>query len=250
MSDLLVSIQSRDREHWLENSLTMFYNNCSDQTNFDIQVILDADQENLYKSMLSKYPKVIKTYVEHLENSWLNIYNAQFQYAKEHDYYFIWNICDDIIGLSRNWDSAILATKKSFDDDLFVLYTRTNAYARNQKDFASCYTDKNGTLFHECVPIITKKFSEFISDIFQNQTKYVWGREVMFAEIIRILCAKYNERRHIGCDINYANIAWSGTFCKMESCLSDLIKRNFDELEVVAKRMKEYIDLKKKKGKS
>ena len=245
MADILVSIQTRSRPDILDKSLSMFYGKCSNANNFDMQLIIDNDQIELYKGVIDKYPQIIKIYVEHQEASWLNIYIAQLNYAKEHDYYFLWNICDDIIGLSNNWDASILATKNRFEDGLFALYTQTIAYGRNQHDYSVCYSDPIGTTFHECIPIITKKFSEFLAMFYQNQTEYIWGREVIISELIRILYVKYNEHRHVKSDVNYENITCSYTFNKMMYCMTELTNRNFDELYPIVDKIKEYIDSKK-----
>ena len=120
-----------------------------------------------------------------------------------------------------------------------------NLWGRNQEDYKICYSGVMSTNFYEPMPIITKKFSEFLSIIFQEPTKYVWGRECMIAEIIRILYMKYNENRHVCCDVNYADMSCNGTFNTMLYCWEDLVKRNFDDLMPIVDKMKEYIDSKK-----
>jgi hypothetical protein len=245
MSDLLVSLFTRNGVDRLDRSLKMFYGTCNNANNFDFQFIIDTDQIEFYKSVTDRYPDAHKTYIEHLENSWLNIINAQFNFMKEHDYYFIWSVGDDFFGLQKDWDLMILSKKKIFQDDLFSIYTLFDLWGRNQNDFKICYSGEIGSVYYEPMPIITKKFSEFLSVLFQESTKYVWGRECMIAEIIKILYEKYNENRHVKCDVFYTDMTCNHTFDKMIYCWEDLAKRNFDDLYVIAEKMKKYIDLKK-----
>ncbi len=245
MADILVSILTRDGVDRLDRSLNMFYGTCANSNNFDFQFIIDTDQIDLYKRVTDKYPNAHKTYVEHLDNSWLNIINAQFDFMRNHDYYFIWSVGDDLFGLQKNWDASIIAKKKSFKDDLFVLYTLSTLWGRNQEDFKMCYSGIKGSLYYESEPIVTKKFFEFLADLFKEPTKYVWGRECMIAELIRILYTKYGENRHVGSDVNYIDMTCNYTFNKMVKCWDDLVKRNFDDLYVIAEKIKNYIDLNK-----
>jgi hypothetical protein len=220
----------------------MFYNTCDNPANFDFQVVIDTDQVDLYKPLLDRYPQISRIYVEHQEASWLNIINAQFKYVAEHDYYFIWAAADDIDRLQPHWDTEIVSKKKTFADDLFSLYNISIAYGRNQEDYISCYTGKSGLTFLCDAPIQTKKWYEFLSILFKEPTKYVFGREAMTAALIMILYTKYNENRHVATKLNYLNIEASHTYHKMMHCWEDLVKRNYDDLYVLAEKMKEYID--------
>jgi hypothetical protein len=245
MADLLLSFLTRSGADRLDRSLKMFLDTCNNVNNFDIQFIIDTDQIELYKRITDRYPNAHKTYVEHIDNSWLNIINGQLNFMKEHDYYFIWSVADDVFALENNWDTAIISKKKSFQDDLFILYTRSYLWGRSQSDLKTCYSGKDGTTYYESMPISTKKFCEFLSDIFKEPTKYIWGRECMIAELIRILYMKYGENRHVSCDAFYGDMTDNRSCEKMWFCWDELVKRNYDDLYIVAEKMKDYIDSQK-----
>ena len=123
MPDLLVSLFTRNGPDRLDRSLGMFYGACSNASNFDFQIIIDSDQIELYKSVTDRYPNAHKTYVEHIENSWLNIINAQFNFMKEHDYYFIWSVVMTHLVYKRIGILQLYLRKKHFKT-IFSLYTQ------------------------------------------------------------------------------------------------------------------------------
>lgn len=101
--DLLVSIPTRSRPGQLQRTLEMLYSTCAGHNNFIIQVIIDSDQIDLYRYVIDMFPKWIEwTFVEHLENSFSNIYEAQRALLTLTQSYFFMNFCDDIYGEARN----------------------------------------------------------------------------------------------------------------------------------------------------
>lgn len=265
MNNLLVSIATRDRPDGLSRTLKMLYQTCQSRNNFDIQVIIDNDQIEMYKDVIKQHPEYVWwTFTEHNPSSWLNLFNAQHKLMRETNYYFFFGLTDDMYGLSKDWDKAILDKKKAFDDDLFVLYTQSHLWGRFPYIHSLCYTwdpwseidseiyrrevkptyADTITLFHESFPVWTKKFGEFIFPLFDKTSKLVWGRELMIAGIIRFLYEEHGENRNVPCEVDYETADNNYSYHDKIQCWYDLQDRGYDDLKVVATRMKEYIDKK------
>lgn len=224
--DLCVMIASRNRAQQLEKTINELYSTCSSINNFDIVCFIDNDQIELYLPVIKKYPKVIWNFPPHLNQSWFNITNAQNKIAINSDYYFYWVFTDDFGGLSKNWDESILEKKEYYKDNLFVLYTKSKIWSRNNILFDSCYSlntlkeiDPYKTInspgdysqwtlfdvilhFNEMLPVFTKKWMEMTSSIFTTGN-YSSGRELITACLIQQLFIKHNIHRHVECSVEY-----------------------------------------------
>lgn len=248
MSNLLVSIPTRNRPEGLLRTLQMLYATYEKRDNFDIQVIIDDDQVDLYQPVTDDYPEVIWTFTKYAQGSWLNLVNAQHELLFSGNYYFTWMLPDDMFGLQKNWDTAIITKAKTFQDDLFVLYTKGSRQShRNPETHASCYTVGPGNHpeyldLHEPDPVWTKKWGEFIAPLFYGSSKYVVYRELIIAGILRLLYLEHGENRNVECSINYDSIENHHNSEKLAKCWVALMARDYDDLRVVATRMKEYID--------
>jgi hypothetical protein len=224
--DLCVMIPSRSRVQYLDRTINELYSTCSSINNFDIFCFIDNDQIELYLPIIKKYPKIIWNFPPHVDKSFFNITNAQSKIAINSDYYFYWIFTDDFGGLNKNWDELILEKKGYYEDDLFILHTKSTIWGRHMEIFNSCYSldklkeidpyktpDSPGdysqwTLFdvilhfNECSPIFTKKWLEMDSPIFQTGN-YSSARELITACLIQQLYIKYDINRHVECNLEY-----------------------------------------------
>lgn len=239
MPDLLVSIPSRDRVNDLGQILEMLFATCKDRHNFDIQIVIDIDQEYLYGDIKNKYTDLKWTFADHDPYGWLNIYEMQHSLFLKEQYYFNWFIADDLTHLSQNWDEAILKCKNTFADNLFCLHSQYTDWGRSMASYKECYArDIN---VHEHYPIWTRQWGEFLIPLFTKGSKYIVFRELIIAALLRLLHIQYNESRNVSCNINY-EAHNQGNSIKFAQYWFELVKRDYDDLKPVAERMKEYID--------
>jgi hypothetical protein len=260
--DLLVSIPTRSRPNQLQRTLEMLYSTCASRDNFIIQVIIDSDQIDLYQYVIDMYPKGIEwAFVEHLENSFSNIYEAQRALLALTQAYFFMNLCDDVYGLSQNWDRDIISTKKFFNDDIFALYTSTPIWERSVETHAKCYTESHQpnrkfTLYDdliwcycEVLPVITRKLLEFTFPLIQDREKYPFHRDAMVPAIIRFLYSEYGEARNVLCAYTYERITndQKSTSPEMADCWRKLQERRYDDIKRVAAQVYEYIKNRRQK---
>lgn len=260
-------IASRNRATQLDNIINELYSTCSSVNNFDIFGIIDNDQIELYLPVIKKYPKVIWNFPPHLNKSWFNITNSQNKNSINSNYYFYWVLTDDFGGLNKNWDEYILEKKGYYEDNLFVLYTSSKIWSRNNIIFNSSYSlnelkeNFNGDYqqwnnfdvilhFNEMLPIFTKKWMEMTSSIFTTGN-YSSSRELITACLIQQLYIKYGINRHVecnvdytwvGCDLNSNKILNIDEKEKDESIRSLFEERYFEDIIDVLVNMKNYIN--------
>lgn len=222
MKDLVVIIQTRNRPTQASNTIKMLYDTCDSENNFDIFCIVDDDDIHNYDFLKKLYPKVKWLIVPHFENSWIHILQGQYEIILNNDYYFNWVITDDFHGLTKDWDKNIISNKNAFDDGLFALYTNSTLFNRSIEVFEKCYVASNfldeklhglnnsinGNVImyiNEMLPICTKKWAEFMWDIFKNGN-FSSSRELMISSLIYKLKYKYNINRHICANLSYDNV--------------------------------------------
>ncbi len=257
MTDLLVTIPSKSRPKNLVSTLNLLMSTCSDKNNFDIQIILDADQAAMYQPVIKKFNKdIIWSFIEPGPQAWQRIYLSQHKVLREANYYFAWKVTDDIYGLKPGWDEAILKTKKSFGDDIFLLYTKTMVWGRYPYIHELCYTwdpfpekiNKNFPYaesvlkYHEPLPIWTKKLGSYIFDFFEPPHDHVFGRELFLPCIIKILKEKYDITRNVPCDVDYEGAVNDQHDVNMYGRWYEMQQNGFPELNEVADRIAEDIN--------
>lgn len=253
MKDILISIASRHEDkktksqdnltnpEMLDRTFKMLYDTCASKDNFDIQVIICDDQVDMYEPVLKKW-KIKPTIIPYNE-SWLNLFRAQHKQMKK-GYYFFMFVPDDMSGLNKSWDAHILAKKKVFDDDLFVLFTQYAGWGRITDIFRKSYPDvANCSKMFEQQPIWTYKFGEFIYHLFEFPFNYTKSREIIIPLILHFLNkgdSKYN--RHVECDLNYESL-----LCTQNMTLKEfpdflrLEKDNYNDIKSIVRHIKEYI---------
>lgn len=262
MKDILLYLPSRNKPTFLEETLQKIYSTAKDVNNFDILCHVDIDQKELYKEIIEKYPNIIWQHLEHSEDSWFSMIKSHHQFINDTNYYFHWNTTDDSLknNLTLHWDDNIIKTKKRFDDDLFVLYTKCNFWGRNQYIHENCYyiynsDELNSNLIlhkNEMLPIWTYKFMEFMWEVVKTGD-YTSSRELITASLIYKLYKDFNLNRHIPVDIVYSEmskvdgITDRSVLIKNKDGLNrdesykKLSKNNFKEIDTIVKNMYYHI---------
>jgi len=184
------------------------------------------------------------------------------EFINENKYYFHWHITDDSIKneLTKHWDDNILKTKKTFDDDLFVLYTNSTVWGRHPSINKECYYVNNSDIYNsnvilhknEMLPIWTYKFVEFIWEIVKTEN-YSSSRELLTASIIYKLYKEYNLNRHVNVDIVYSEVSKMDGIQDRSSLILNknglnrdqsflkLAENNFNDIMPTVKNMYYYI---------
>jgi|688.fasta_scaffold17373_13 hypothetical protein len=262
MKDILVYCPSRDKPKFLEDTLEKLYSSASDVNNFDILCHVDIDQISMYDSVIKKYPNVIWQHLEHCSTSWFNMVKSYHEYIDTHDYYFHWNITDDSVknDLNKNWDNNIIKRKKTFNDDLFVLYTNCTFWQREMKIHEQCYYITHSDFYNgriilyknEMLPIWTYKFVKYIWDIIKTGN-YSSSRELLTSSIIYKLLKEYNVNRHVSVDINYTHVdripeapdkshlIKNNNGLTRDEAYMELVRNNFKEIMPTVQNMYYYI---------
>jgi hypothetical protein len=259
--DLLLHLPSRSRPEFLYDTIQTLFYTCASGNNYDILCQIDDDEIELYadvKNKISeKYSNVKWEYLKHDSNSWYNIIENRHKFITQNDYYFIWPISDDsvIFGLNEEWDTNILSKKGYFKDGLFMMYSKTDFWGRNQHNFEKCFnlheTDyDNGIALlhtHEMMPVMTKKFMDFVWEIHKDKD---WTGNVaeIISSLIYKLSREYNLNRHVPVEIKYggmnndyrsAQISYDGV--SRDQAYIDLISNNYSSLMPIINQMYEYI---------
>lgn len=230
----------------LDHTLKMLNNTCYSKDNFDIQVIINLYQEDVYKEVLDRW-EIKPTIIEYQEGSWLNILQAQHIEMKK-GYYFFTIFPDDLTGLSRDWDQSIMNKKDTFKDDLFSLYTTYERWGRDKEKLKNCYDsiDMANNSFEQ-LPIWTYKFGEFFYHLYEGSNPLPNGRELLIAVLLHLLNQR-GHNRHVACKMGYEEIVCQvnmgmkqfGEYLKFTQ-----LPRSGDptpELREIVDKMVEYID--------
>jgi hypothetical protein len=212
--NLVIYLQSRDKPSNFIDTVNMLYNTCMSKDNFDIVGFIDDDQIELYSSIPDLFPNVKWVYCKHTPGKWTNLVMSQYEYTKNHNYYFIWVLIDDFRGLSKNWDQAILEKKDIFKDGIFTLHQSKDAYhGRFQWIFDKTYilndehvnsmSDERSILAHcELLPIHTKKWIENIYPLFKDGN-FTSQQDLVSASVALCLKKRFNTKRLIRCDLTW-----------------------------------------------
>ena len=227
-SDLLLWLPTRSSPGKLDRTLSMLYSTCSSPSSFDVQVIIDSDQVELYQQVKNKYVdnNIIWSHPDHLKNDFWNIIQAEFDFLENNDYYFSWMITDDFFKLSPGWDKEIIKKIGFFKDDLFTIHHRDprrmvkTGHNRRQDIFNIQYVsskappgfperrrrwktgDPDADIiwnYSECLPVSTKKWWMMMRTLYKPN--YLTGQsEHLTAALAMILCKEYNHSRLIPAD--------------------------------------------------
>jgi len=214
-SDILLWLPARNNPGKLDKTLSMLYSTCSSPSNFDIQVIIDSDQIELYQQVKNKYVdnNIIWSHPDHIKNDFWNMIQAEFDFLENNDYYFAWLITDDFSGLSHGWDKEIIKKREYFKDNLFTMHTVGYGYHRRQDVFQAQYVYTNlrnlksnkaigipegNIIWHysECLPLSTKRWWMMMRSLFKPN--YLTAQsEHLTAALAMILSTEYNHNRLI-----------------------------------------------------
>ena len=211
MKDLLVSLPSRGSPERLHEAIDMIFSTCSDKKNFDVQIIIDTDQRNLYsdsiKDIKKKHTNIIVSCIIHQHDSWLNMTRAQHALMKSEEYYFFMFLTDDMKGLTKDWDKEIISKKNFYEDGLFCLYSQTNIWNRSPEISKECYVGEKIDVigYYEHTPIWTKEFGKYFYFLFEEPYNFAYGREMVLAEMLKQL-AILGHKRNVSSDFNYDSI--------------------------------------------
>jgi hypothetical protein len=257
--DLLLHLPSRSRPDLLEHTIQTLYASCYSKDNFDILCQIDSDEYELYKPLINKYPEIKWDVLEYFPNSWYNIIKSRHDFLQQNNYYFVWPICDDsiIYGISEEWDIAILDKKDAFVDGLFMMYTFTSLWNRNHQNFEKCHYLYNNDYdngihllnTHEMMPVMTKKFLEFVWEIHKDK-EWTGNTAEIVSSLIYKLYKEYQLNRYIPVNITYGGMMnhesrsekitnTDGT--SRDKAYNDLIKNNYNSILPVINQMYEYI---------
>ena len=219
--DILVFVPTRSNPKALEDTVNMLYNTSSSKDNFDVLVVIDDDQIEMYSEVMKKFPDLIYSHPPHAGPNSGFIWREFYEFMDSHDYYFGWVVTDDFWGLRENWDANIVKRKKIFDDDFFTLYI-ANPLGRDLSAQASQYrigrhpfdghhkplvTDPPFLIYHFCelLPICTKKWWQEIRKFYDEN--YV-GTDVVFlcAALVYVLCSRFGYSRMLESGVFYSDL--------------------------------------------
>ena len=229
--DLVINIPSRNNPHGLIKTLRMMYNKCVSQDNFDIFIVIDYDQIDLYKDIKEELylndgiKNIIWSHPKHQKDDWWNIFTTRHNFLKSNDYYFEGLWTDDFAGLNKKWDENICDKKHWFTDDYFSLHTNRhnakgdNAHGRQTKIFDSCYVDETGGSIppshliwnkSECLPVTTRKLSLLLYEIMKPHYMTAMT-EMLVASVVMLLYKEHGHKRLIDGGYSFTEIKDSGT---------------------------------------
>jgi hypothetical protein len=239
--DLIVYLPTRSNPKGLIKTLLMMRENCDSISNFDVLVIVDDDQVEMYRDEKDKYIRgpreeddidfiadygayelygnslfdnIIWSYSKYDQGAdWWNIFNIRNEFLKDNDYYFdaLWT--DDFVGLSLNWDKNIVSKKHYFEDDIFTLHQSKEGggEGRLMKGYKGCYTGTKYYADHEaiwreaeCLPVTTRKMSLMVNEAIKPNYLTSQG-EMLVASVIMLLYKEYGHNRLVSGDYSWDN---------------------------------------------
>ena len=250
--DILLIIPSRGNPDGLEKMFHQLVDTCYNRNNFDILFIIDNDQKHLYEEIIKNCSPDSVVYIEHLDDNWSNIQHAGNKVFESKDYYFACRMVDDIYGISNGWDEAIVERKHFYKDDIFILYNTSTVFGRNGLYHENCYYIKGKCLVvthGESVLVYTKKIYEFINPLFEDPNKFKGLKEYVYSTMIFLLYKIYNEKRNIKSNFSFNDACNNYNSIRIFNEIWPNIEADdFKDLKDVAKKIKEYIDIKKITG--
>lgn len=215
MKDILVSIPSRSRPDLLRNLIVELYSTCHDRANFDIHVIIDSDQIEMYQNCLAQFPDVKVDITDRVSCRQLMIFQYRRFLALGH--YFLWNITD-ACNIPQHWDADIAARKKEFKDDLFCVCTNSNLWGRRLDAKLDCYQPEESVISQvnnnpdsmsqnnlhdkitfticELFPIFSKEWTKYLLKFYEN-TNCQSSCDLVSASMLQKLCSKHREKRNV-----------------------------------------------------
>lgn len=235
--DLIIYLPTRSNPKGLIKTLLMMRETCDSISNFDVLVIVDEDQVEMYEEEKDRYVRVLVekdkeefiddyvgyelygnslfdnilwSYSEHDSTDWWNIFNIRNEFLKENDYYFdaVWT--DDFVGLSLNWDKDIVSKKHYFEDDIFTLHQSKDGGGEKRflEWYKTCYTGTKDA-DHEAIwrrqdplPVTTRKLSLMVNEVIKP--KYLTSQfEMLIASVIMILYKEYGHNRLVNGDYSW-----------------------------------------------
>jgi hypothetical protein len=235
--DLIIYLPTRSNPKGLIKTLLMMRETCDSISNFDVLVIVDEDQVEMYEEEKDRYARVLVekdkeefiddyggyelygnilfdnilwSYSEHDSTDWWSIFNIRNEFLKENDYYFdaLWT--DDFVGLSLNWDKDIVSKKHYFEDDIFTLHQSKDGGGEKRflEWYKTCYTgtkdDDHEAIWRrsEALPVTTRKMSLMVNEVIKPN--YLTSQfEMLIASVILILYKEYGHNRLVNGDYSW-----------------------------------------------
>jgi len=219
--DLVLWLPTRSNPGGCREVLKMLYETCDSPDNFDVVVIIDDDQLDLYGEILADYPQAIYKHPKHGGPNSPALLSLHFDFMESTDYYFNWCVVDDFWGLQPGWDTAIVSKKGIFDDGYFTMFT-TNPVGRNLNALTSQFrwgrhpfdghlkpiqTDAAFLIYHyhEMLPICTKKWWLALKNFYNDEFR---GPDHVFlcAALAHVISVKSGYSRLIEAGVYYTDL--------------------------------------------
>ena len=78
----MVFLPSRDEPEKLDKTISMLFDTCSSNLNFDLFCVIDEDQESIYRNVINKHEQVFFKILKHNEKNYSNIMSFHFDLVK------------------------------------------------------------------------------------------------------------------------------------------------------------------------
>ena len=129
---IVTCFMTRNRPDRLIKSLDLLYESCYDPKNFEVHVVIDEDQVDLYDPVFQKYPNIMLGLVEPKKGNGLQrCFLKAFEMFKKRKGYFLYNLPDDLYAAFHHWDKHIASKINYFGDGMFCLH-----FGGHQETFA------------------------------------------------------------------------------------------------------------------
>lgn len=237
MAEIVLSILSRSRPELTAAAIKLMYDGCYDPNNFEIHLVIDSDQIELYAPVLKKYPQIKLGVVEHQKGNLRRCFIKQLEMFRETSAYFMLTLADDMTAVVKNWDRMLLSKKGYFKDDMFTLYSNCRECFRSTEVMQLCYCPpqhstfynraidrasgfagldpKNNPLdadflmlyeFCELFPVHTYKFAKYV-ELAYKQSQHAIGIDIVIASLVQQLYRLTGENRLVlGWEDNFRHI--------------------------------------------
>jgi len=219
--DIVVFIPSRSNPQGCKKTIYRLFQTCASTTNFDIVCIVDDDEIDVYKEVIDTFPAIIWKHPPHQGPNSKHINQIIFETVKSGDYFFNWNLVDDMLGFTDNWDQEIIKTKNLYLDGFYTCFS-SNPMNRNLNAMNSCFRSPslrwiNGYSsplvsdpveliyhYHEMLPICTKKWRMSLRKFYDLDFT---GPDIVFlnASLCYILSKEHGYSRNIMVNLEYKN---------------------------------------------
>jgi hypothetical protein len=219
--EMVLFIPSRSNPGPCKKTINLLYETCASKDNFDIVCIVDDDEINLYKEVIDMFPEVIWKHPPHIGPNSKHIKKIIFETVKNCDYFFSWDLVDDMVSFTDNWDQEIIKTKNLYPDGFYTCFS-SNPMKRNLNAMNSCFRAPclkwiNGYSsplvsdpveliyhYHEMLPICTKKWKMALSKFYD---KDFVGPDMIFlnSSLCYLLSKEHGYSRNVMVNLEYEN---------------------------------------------